>query len=75
MLCGGRISHVVCLKEWFESKERFYLVFELAQGGELYEHLMEEGRFAEDEAREVILALTVSKTPHPTLYNCGPDLN
>lgn len=52
--------HVVRLQEWFESKERYYLVFELAQGGELYEHLMDEGHFGENEAREVVQALAVS---------------
>ncbi|GAA6002918.1 hypothetical protein JCM10207_001897 [Rhodosporidiobolus poonsookiae] len=45
--------------EWFESKERYYLVFELAAGGELFEHLIESPnyRFAESEAREVMYAL------------------
>lgn len=42
------------------SKDKFYLVFELAAGGELYDHLMAQGRFKEDEAREVTRALTVS---------------
>lgn len=49
--------HVIKLFEWFESKEKFYLIFELAAGGELYEHLVEESRFGEEEAREVAHAL------------------
>ncbi|GAA5929405.1 serine/threonine-protein kinase [Sporobolomyces koalae] len=52
-------EHIIELKEWFESKERYYLVFELAAGGELFEHLIESPnyRFSEAEAREVIYAL------------------
>lgn len=42
------------------SKDKFYLVFELAAGGELYDHLMAQVRFKEDEAKEVAHALVVS---------------
>ncbi|GAA5825886.1 hypothetical protein JCM10212_006203 [Sporobolomyces blumeae] len=51
--------HIIELVEWFESKERYYLVFELAAGGELFDHLIESPgyRFSEDEAREVVYAL------------------
>lgn len=41
------------------STTKFYIVFELASGGELYDHLIEEGKFDEDEAREVAYALVV----------------
>lgn len=47
------------LHEWFESKERLYLVFELAAGGELYERLLSAERFKEAEARDVAQALNV----------------
>ncbi|GAA5891720.1 hypothetical protein JCM6882_006181 [Rhodosporidiobolus microsporus] len=51
--------HIVELLEWFESKERYYLVFELAAGKELFDHLMESPgyRFSEAESREVVYAL------------------
>ncbi|GAA6032579.1 hypothetical protein JCM8097_004825 [Rhodosporidiobolus ruineniae] len=51
--------NVIETVEWFESKERYYLVFELAAGGELFEHLIESPnyRFPEEEAREVVYAL------------------
>ncbi|SGY14080.1 BQ5605_C010g06053 [Microbotryum silenes-dioicae] len=49
--------HIVKLFEWFESKEKMYLVFELAAGGELFDHLIDAGRFDEDEAKEVAYAL------------------
>lgn len=38
-------EHIIELKEWFESKERYYLVFELAAGGELFEHLIESPNY------------------------------
>jgi serine/threonine protein kinase len=45
------------------STTKYYLVFELASGGELYDHLIDEGKFDEDEAREVAYALVVRVYP------------
>ncbi|KAM0789391.1 hypothetical protein ACM66B_000220 [Microbotryomycetes sp. NB124-2] len=50
--------HIVHLREWFESREKFYLVFELAAGGELFDHIIDVGRFGEAEAKEVAYAMT-----------------
>ncbi|KAK4057330.1 hypothetical protein OIO90_001827 [Microbotryomycetes sp. JL221] len=50
--------HIVHLREWFESRDKFYLVFELAAGGELFDHIVDVGRFGEAEAKEVAYALT-----------------
>ncbi|BGP25373.1 hypothetical protein JCM10295v2_004297 [Rhodotorula toruloides] len=51
--------HIIETIEWFESKGHIYIVFELAAGGELFEHLIESPnyRFSEAEAREVMYAL------------------
>ncbi|KAM0748582.1 Pkinase-domain-containing protein [Meredithblackwellia eburnea MCA 4105] len=57
-LLGLDHPHVIKLHEWFESKERFYLVFELAAKGELYQRLIEATRFRECEARDVARSLT-----------------
>ncbi|TKA50891.1 hypothetical protein B0A53_05762 [Rhodotorula sp. CCFEE 5036] len=52
-------EHIIELIEWFESKNHYFLVFELAAGGELFDHLVESPncRFSEAEAREVMYAL------------------
>ncbi|KAK4048186.1 hypothetical protein OIV83_004891 [Microbotryomycetes sp. JL201] len=42
----------------FESRDKFYLVFELAAGGELFDHIIDVGRFGEAEAKEVAYAMT-----------------
>ena len=55
------------LIRWYvrRSREKYYIVFELAAGGELYDHLIEEGRFSEAEAKEVAYALVVRLPTSP----------
>jgi len=54
MLKSMNHSHIVKFYEWFESKDKWYIVTQLATGGELFDRICERGRFTEKDAAETI---------------------
>ncbi|TID17397.1 calcium/calmodulin-dependent protein kinase [Venturia nashicola] len=54
MLQRMKHPHIVKFHEWFESKDKWYIVTELATGGELFDRICEKGKFTEKDAAETI---------------------
>jgi len=54
MLQRMKHPHIVKFHEWFESKDKYYIVTELATGGELFDRICEKGKFTEKDAAETI---------------------
>lgn len=46
--------HIVRFHDWFESKDKYYIVTQLATGGELFDRICEYGKFTEKDAANTI---------------------
>lgn len=49
--------HIVGFRDWFQSKDKFYIVTQLATGGELFERIVQQGRFTEHDASLVVIEM------------------
>ncbi|PYH49194.1 calcium/calmodulin-dependent protein kinase [Aspergillus saccharolyticus JOP 1030-1] len=54
MLQALNHPNIVHFVDWFESKDKFYIVTQLATGGELFDRICECGKFTEKDASRVI---------------------
>ncbi|KAJ5508272.1 hypothetical protein N7527_010415 [Penicillium freii] len=54
MLQSLQHPHIVSFVDWFESKDKFYIVTQLATGGELFDRICEYGKFTEKDASQTI---------------------
>ncbi|KAL2434365.1 Calcium/calmodulin-dependent protein kinase cmkA [Exophiala dermatitidis] len=46
--------HIVKFVDWFESRDKFYIVTQLATGGELFDRICDKGKFTEKDASQTI---------------------
>ncbi|KAF8242362.1 Pkinase-domain-containing protein [Wilcoxina mikolae CBS 423.85] len=51
-----RLHHpnIVAFHDWFESRDKYYIVTQLATGGELFDRICEYGKFTEKDASKII---------------------
>jgi calcium/calmodulin-dependent protein kinase I len=49
--------HIVGFRDWYESKDKFYIVTQLATGGELFDRIVSKGKFTEHDASVVIIQM------------------
>jgi len=46
--------HIVRFHDWFESRDKYYIVTQLATGGELFDRICEYGKSTEKDASQVV---------------------
>ncbi|ODV64359.1 serine/threonine-protein kinase [Ascoidea rubescens DSM 1968] len=69
--------HIVGFRDWFESKDKFYIVTQLATGGELFDRIVSRGKFTEKDAAvcisQILDALSYIHSKHIVHRDLKPE--
>ena len=49
--------NIVHFKDWFETLEKFFIVTQLATGGELFDRILKKGKFTEEDAVDILVQI------------------
>ena len=49
--------NIVKFKDWFETDEKFFIVTQLATGGELFDRILKKGKFTEEDAVAILVQI------------------
>ncbi|KAJ3259763.1 hypothetical protein HK104_006905 [Borealophlyctis nickersoniae] len=59
MTCLKDLRHpnIIAMLDFFETRKKYYLVFEIATGGELYDRISKMGKFTERDAATIVFTV------------------
>jgi calcium/calmodulin-dependent protein kinase I len=65
-------KHIVCIQDYMETKKEMYIVMDLADGGELFDRIVERGSYTEKDAanimRQILEALDYLHTDRKVVH-------
>jgi 5'-AMP-activated protein kinase catalytic alpha subunit len=67
-------KHVIRIKDVFATATKIFMVLELVEGGELFDKIVEEGKFSEERARFFMIQLMDGMACCHSMGVCHRDL-